>query len=83
MTRGTNMKVTENEEKKITGVRFVEIDVHGEAAKVLAKYPKNEGSGIIIDRDSAIEVEIDGQWHKIWEIRISSRYVKCDMECSV
>ncbi len=69
--------------KKITGVRFVEIDVHGEATRVLAKYPHNEGSGITIEGDCGVEVEIDGKWHKIWELRISSRYVKCDVKCDV
>lgn len=72
-------KVIESDDKKITGVRFAETDIYGKAAKVLAKYPRNEGSGVTIERDCAVEVEIDGNWHKLWEVRISSRYVKCDV----
>mgnify|MGYP003394968228 FL=1 len=70
---------------KINRVRIVESKNgrDGGENEVLATFPYNEGSGITIERDCRVDVEIDGEWHKIWELRISSRYVKCDMTCNV
>jgi hypothetical protein len=61
---------------KITAVRIVESKDgrDGGENEVMAKYPRNEGSGIIIEKDCRIDVEQDGEWHKIWELKVSSRY---------
>lgn len=50
---------------------------------VLATFPRNKGSGITIEGDCRLDVEIGGEWHKIWELRISSRYKRCDVKCGV
>jgi hypothetical protein len=71
-------KKAQRKAKKMTAIRIVELKKDGD---VLAKYPHNEGSGITIEGDCKVEVEINGSWHKIWELRISSRYVKCDVKC--
>jgi hypothetical protein len=72
-------------EIKISRVRIVESKNgrDGGENEVLATFPRNEGSGITIERDCRVDVEIDGKWHKIWELRISSRYVKCDVRRDV
>lgn len=74
--------IAEDMAGKITAVRIVESKNgrDGGEHEVLAKYPRNEGSGITIERDCRIDVELDGEWHKIWELRISSRYRRHDLE---
>lgn len=84
-----NLKNIKNDndtkEIKISRVRIVESKNgrDGGENEVLATFPYNEGSGITIERDCRVDVEIDGKWHKIWELRISSKYVKCDVRCDV
>ena len=80
-SKGTN----DTKEIKISRVRIVESKNgrDGGENEVLATFPRNEGSGIIIERDCRVDVEIDGEWRKIWELRISSRYVKCDVMCDI
>lgn len=57
----------------IEAVRLVEGE--GKEERVLAQYPSNSGSGIIIDKDSKIEIKINGNWEKLWELKIDSRFV--------
>lgn len=81
-----NPKGTNNtNEIKISRVRIVESKNGRDGGEndVLATFPYNEGSGITIERDCRVDVEIDGKWRKIWELRISSKYVKCDVRCDV
>lgn len=70
---------------RITAVRIVESrdGRDGGESDILAKYPRNEGSGITIERDCSVDMEIDGKWHKIWELMISSRYRRYDLEGNV
>lgn len=69
----------DNMSVNITDVRFVEGE--GKEERVLAHYPFNEGSGIVIDKYCKVEVKINGEWKKLWDIMISSRFVKCDVVC--
>ena len=77
------MDGTNKNDKKISRVRIVKMrnGRDGGEEDVLATYSFNEGSGITIEGDCGVDVEIDGKWHKIWELRISSRYVRCDARC--
>lgn len=61
------------EDIDIESVRLVEGE--GKEEHVLAQYPSNSGSGIILDKDSKIEIKINGNWEKLWELKISSRFV--------
>lgn len=82
-TKDTNeIKINEI---KISRVRIVESKNGRDGGEndVLATFPKNEGSGITIEKDCRVDVEIGGKWHKIWEIRISSKFQRCDIECDV
>ena len=84
-TKKADKKVAVAEKIKINRVRIVESKNgrDGGENEVLATFPRNEGSGITIERDCRVDVEIDGKWHKIWELRISSKYQRCDMKCDV
>lgn len=57
---------------EITAVRLLEMDVAGRSGDVLAKFPHNKGSGVILEKDCKIEAEIDGKWETLWEARISN-----------
>jgi hypothetical protein len=84
-TKKVSKNIAEEVVGKITAVRIVESKNgrDGGENEVLAKYPRNEGSGITMERDCRVDVEIDGEWHKIWEIRISSRYRRYDLEGNI
>jgi len=59
----------------MTGIRIKEVyvdDKRNIQKHILAKYPYNEGIGItIIKSIYEVEVEINGEWKKIWEIHPS------------
>lgn len=57
---------------EITAVRLSEMYETGKSGDVLAKYPNNKGSGVILEKDCKIEAEIDGKWETLWEARISN-----------
>ena len=56
----------------ITGVRIKEVFVDEKRKiqkRIMAKYPHNEGSGMtLIKSIYDVEVEINGEWKKIWEL---------------
>lgn len=78
-TQPPNLKV--KEAPIITRVRVVESKDGRDGGEndVMAVFPRNEGSGITLERDCRVDVEIEGVWHKIWELRISSRFVPTDL----
>jgi hypothetical protein len=84
-TEKVSKNIAEEVVGKITAVRIVgsKNGRDGGEHEVLAKYPRNEGSGITMERDCRVDVEIDGKWRKIWELRISSRYRRHDLDGEV
>lgn len=57
----------------ITAVRVSEMHETGKSGDVMAMYPHNKGSGIILEKGCKVEAEIDGKWETLWEVRISNR----------
>lgn len=58
--------------ENITAVRISEMYETGKNGDVLAKYPHNKGSGIILEKGCKVEAEMDGKWETLWEVRISN-----------
>lgn len=67
---------------EITAVRLSEMDGAGRNVRVLAQFPRNKGSCVILDKDCKVEIEIDGEWETLWEARISNN-VKYGPEDSI
>lgn len=58
--------------EKITSVRLSEMYDTGKSGNVLAEYPSNKGSGVILERGCKVEAKINGKWETLWEARIGN-----------
>lgn len=56
----------------IAAVRLSEMYETGKSGDILAEYPNNKGSGVILNKGCKVEAKINGKWDTLWEVRISN-----------